>query len=171
MCSQGITLPLKEYLVTKLSARTRSSYSEKYLALVWKYLYAFLCNATKILLKHFPHRPCLDIPHWTRPPAAASRAWLTSQNGKSHGHRFSRRNPRWGQCWASVAGNVEVQSDLPAFSRGESLKFDWAAKNFWAARSEVIPVYGRTNILFRHKNVPLWAMNNKLLFGRRADAI
>lgn len=129
MCTQGVALPLSEYLVIKLSTRTSSSYSQKYLALVWKCIYIYYCNATKILLKHFPHRPCLDLPYWTRPPAAASRAWLTSQNGKSHGHRLSRRNPRWGQCWASVAGNVEVQSDLPAFSRGESLKLNWLLKS------------------------------------------
>lgn len=85
------------------------------------------CNATQTLLQRVPHRPRLDVPRGARPAAAAPCARPDAQDGQPHGHRLPRRGPRRGQHRAGAAGNVEIQPDLPALSRGKSLQ---DAKNF-----------------------------------------
>lgn len=78
------------------------------------------CNPTQTLLQRFPHRPRLDVPSRARPAAAAPCARAAAQDGQPDGHPLPRRGARRGQRRAGAAGNVEIQPDLPALSRGES---------------------------------------------------
>ena len=159
MCALGVTLGARGEL---------SNYLQGNVALIHRtfgYIHVkmYRCNIIKILFKHFPHRPRLDVPCWTCPPAAAARTRPTAQNDQSHGNRLSRRDPRWGQYWASVAGNVEIQSDLPAFSRGESLKPNQGAKKFcqsWVKAFQYMAVnediFSIKKVLYTHLRIILY---------------
>lgn len=88
---------------------------------------ALECNSTQTLLQRVPHRPRLDVPRGVRAAPAAPGARPAAQDGQPHGHPLPRRGPGRGQRRAGAAGDVEVQPDLPALSRGKTLR---DAKNF-----------------------------------------
>ena len=72
--------------------------------------------------QHLPYRPRLDVPHGTRPPAAATGARAAAPHGQPDGHRVPRRAAQRRGRGPGAGGDVEVQPDLPAGPRGE-----WAA--------------------------------------------